>query len=120
FSTGGRVSGVIDFYYACHEYLLFDLAIICNDWTYGDSSQEHKPHLWRAFMSGYTHRYTPGTAEIMAWPAMLSAAALRFWVSRLIDAYFPMSGEDVHIKDPAPFRDLLIAHRNWTPPLVDP
>lgn len=120
FDASSRVTGIIDFYYACHDYLLFDLAIICNDWAYESSSQNHQPHLWRAFMSGYIHRYTPDTPEIMAWPAMLRAAALRFWVSRLIDAYFPMSGEDVHVKDPTPFRDLLATHRDRTPVLIDP
>jgi homoserine kinase type II len=111
-----RVSGVIDFYYACHDYLLFDLAIICNDWAF-DAHMHYQPALWQAFMAGYARRYPPDAAARAAWPALLRAAALRFWVSRLIDAYFPMSGEDVHVKDPAPFRQLLLAHRAAAPEL---
>ncbi|HET7314796.1 homoserine kinase [Salinisphaera sp.] len=112
-----RVSGLIDFYYACHDYLLFDLAIICNDWAFGDD-ERYRPAFWQAFMHAYTRRRAPTDAEIAAWPAMLRAAALRFWASRLIDAYFPMSGEVVHIKDPAPFKRLLLAHREAAPALV--
>ncbi|WP_423823086.1 homoserine kinase [Salinisphaera sp. SPP-AMP-43] len=114
-----RVSGLIDFYYACHDYLLFDLAIICNDWAFDDRDRYQAEH-WQAFMRAYARRRSPTDAEIAAWPAMLRAAALRFWVSRLIDAHFPMSGEDVHIKDPTPFKRLLLAHREAVPPLLAP
>lgn len=113
----GRVTGVIDFYYACHDHLLFDLAIICNDWAF-DHEQRHSTALWHAFMAHYTQLRQPNEDEVTAWPAMLRSAALRFWVSRLVDACFPMSGEDVHIKDPAPFRRLLLSHRNAPPALV--
>ncbi|KEZ79324.1 homoserine kinase [Salinisphaera hydrothermalis] len=112
-----RVSGLIDFYYACHDYLLFDLAVICNDWAF-DDDEHYCPTHWQAFMTAYTRRRTPDAAEVAAWPAMLRAAALRFWASRLIDAYFPMSGEVVHIKDPAPFKRLLLAHRADPPALA--
>ncbi|MGN8159990.1 homoserine kinase [Salinisphaera sp. RV14] len=112
-----RVSGLIDFYYACHDYLLFDLAIICNDWAF-DDDERYDPAQWQAFMRAYGRRRTPDEAEHAAWPAMLRAAALRFWASRLIDAYFPMSGEVVHIKDPAPFKRLLLAHRAAAPALI--
>lgn len=112
-----RVSGVIDFYYACHEYLLFDLAVLCNDWAHDDALRFHPGH-WQAFMAVYARRRPPTAAEHSAWPAMLRAAALRFWASRLIDAYFPMSGEVVHIKDPAPFKRLLLAHRDHAPGLL--
>ncbi len=112
-----RVSGLIDFYYACHDYLLFDLAIICNDWAF-DDAEHYCPAQWQAFMNAYVRRRTPDEAERAAWPAMLRAAALRFWASRLIDAHFPMSGEVVHIKDPAPFKRLLLAHRADAPALM--
>lgn len=112
-----RVSGLIDFYYACHDYLLFDLAIICNDWAF-DDNHHHQAELWQAFMAAYARRRTLTDAENAAWPAMLRAAALRFWASRLIDAHFPMRGENVHIKDPAPFKHLLLAHREAAPSLA--
>ena len=112
-----RVSGLIDFYYACRDYLLFDLAVICNDWAV-DDDERYQPTHWRAFMTAYSRRRPPDETEITAWPAMLRAAALRFWVSRLIDMHFPMSGEVVHVKDPAPFKRLLLAHRVDAPALM--
>ncbi|ROO25287.1 homoserine kinase [Salinisphaera orenii] len=114
---GQRVSGIIDFYFACQEYLLFDLAVICNDWAY-DDQRRHLPDHWAAFAGAY-HRRRPLTdAEIRAWPAMLRAAALRFWVSRLVDYHFPMDGDVVHIHDPTPFEALLRRHREQAPSLI--
>lgn len=110
-----RVSGVIDFYYACHDYLLFDLAVICNDWAFDNSV--FQTARWQAFIDSYQRHQTLGASEQAAWPLMLRAAALRFWVSRLIDYHFPMSGEVTHVHDPAPFERLLHSHRASPPPL---
>lgn len=111
-----RVSGVIDFYYACYDYLLFDLAVICNDWAF-DTDGAYVPERWQTFMSAYDRRRALTAAEHAAWPAMLRAAALRFWASRLIDYHFPMDGDVTHIHDPRPFERLLRAHRSAAPAL---
>ncbi|CAN0146020.1 unnamed protein product [Chrysoparadoxa australica] len=113
-----HVSGLIDFYYACHDHWLFDLAVICNDWCHQPDGR-HLPDHWRAIVHAYRRRRPFTPAEVEAWPMMLRAAALRFWVSRLADWHFPQSGHDTHQKDPQPFADLLIAHRNAPPRLLN-
>lgn len=110
---GDRVAGIIDFYYACYECLLFDLAGICSDWAFQNG--RFLPEHWQAFVSAYTRRRPLTPEEIAAWPAMLRAVALRFWVSRLIDAYFPMGGPDVQIHNPTPFKALLLSYRTSPP-----
>lgn len=113
-----RVSGVIDFYYACHDYLLFDLAVICNDWAFDDDGRYNPAH-WSAFISAYARRRPLADAEYAAWPAMLRAAALRFWASRLVDYHFPMDGDVTHVHDPSPFERLLRCHREHAPALSE-
>ncbi|MBV8045666.1 MAG: homoserine kinase, partial [Paludibacterium sp.] len=69
------------------------------------------PALARAFLAGYQAVRPLEAAERELWPVMLRAAALRFWVSRLLDLHFPMEGALTYTKDPGVFHTLLAAHR---------
>ncbi|OWY37400.1 homoserine kinase [Xenophilus sp. AP218F] len=107
---GDAIAGFIDFYYACNDVLLYDVAIAVNDWARGETG-EIDPQLARAFLAGYQAARKLSEEEIAAWPVMLRAAALRFWTSRLHDLYQPMDGELTYTKDPRVFQKLLEAHR---------
>ena len=96
----GQLSGVLDFYFAGEDCLLFDLAVVANDWCLNGATL---PEL----LTGYQCRRALNDAEIAAWPAMQRAAALRFWLLRLEVRHRPRGGEVVTIKDPEHFRQLL-------------
>jgi len=108
---GDTLCGIIDFYYACNDVLLYDVAVTINDWCSEPSGRLDEKRV-QAMFGNYIQKRKLTQLEYKAWPVMLRAAALRFWLSRLQDLYFPRPGEITHTKDPTVFRNILQAHIN--------
>ena len=114
--VGHALTGIIDFYYACNDYLLYDLAVTVNDWCSLEDG-EIDMDLYAALITAYRAEREFHQHEHKVWEYMLRTAALRFWLSRLQDQLFPKDGEITHIKDPRSFKKILQARINHTPDL---
>lgn len=106
----GRLSGFFDFYFAGVDTLLFDLAVTCNDWCVDLASGASDPVRSRALLSSYQAVRPLSPAEQQAWPVLLRAAALRFWLSRLFDLHQPRAAQMLTPHDPAHFERILRQH----------
>jgi homoserine kinase type II len=100
---------VIDFYFACDDALLYDVAIAVNDWCVEpaatlDSARTH------AFIDGYSKLRPLEAFEREMWPVMLRRAALRTWLGRLGYNFFPRDSHMTIPKDHEFSRRLLEHH----------
>ena len=106
-----KLSAFIDFYYACNDHLILDIAITINDWC-SNSDGSLKKEKFDLFLNGYQSIRMLQSSELKYLNNALRLAALRFWLSRL-DAYYNiLESESVSIKDPNYFRKVLLNRQN--------
>ncbi len=104
---GKAIGGVIDFYFAGCGPWLFDLAVTVNDWCVDLDSGAFDEARAGALLEAY-HALRPLRDEERGfWRAMLRAAALRFWISRLYDLHVPRPASVLEPHDPARFERML-------------
>lgn len=115
-SEAPMMGGFIDFYFAGCDSWLFDVAVAINDWCIVRETGALKPKLVQAWLDAYAAERPFTQAEQEAWPMMLRAAALRFWVSRLYDFHMPRAAETLKPHDPGHFERILRLRREQTPP----
>ena len=102
-----RLTGVFDFYFAGTDTWLFDLAVCLNDWAIDLSTGEHDAERADALLAAYESVRPLNASERALLPAMLRAAALRFWISRLWDFHLPREASMLKPHDPAHFERVL-------------
>ena len=102
-----RLCGFFDFYFAGTDTLLFDVAVCLNDWCTDLDSGRLEDKRAVAFMAAYQAVRALDANEARLLPALMRAAALRFWISRLWDWHLPRSAALLQPKDPTHFERVL-------------
>jgi homoserine kinase type II len=118
------ISGVIDFYHAGYSPLLFDLAVIVNDWAVNhvpeDVGQQplgadnvYDERKLRVLIDAYAAVRQLTSVELMLLPRFLEMAALRFWLSRLQTLHLPGYQQQIKegdcVKSPDEMKRILLA-----------
>jgi homoserine kinase type II len=106
---GDRVSGLIDFYFACNDAYAYDLAVMLNAWCFDDDGGFNAA-MSRALIDGYRRHRDLDAAETEALPQLATGAALRFTLTRLYDWLHPDETAIVCPKDPRDFAARLRFH----------
>lgn len=105
--VGDKLTGCFDFYFAGVDTWLFDLAVTVNDWCINLASGRLDDARVRALLDAYRAVRPFTDDEAAAWPLLLRAAALRFWLSRLYDLHVPRAAELLTPHDPTHFERIL-------------
>jgi homoserine kinase type II len=99
---GNRVSGLIDFYFACTDIMAYDLAVTHAAWCFA-ADGSYRPAIGEALVAGYhARRPLPGEAWA-ALPILARGAAMRFLASRAYDWLHTPADALVTRKDPMAF-----------------
>jgi homoserine kinase type II len=104
---GGQLSGLFDFYFAGVDSYLFDIAVCINDWCIDLESGRLAEERATALVAAYDAVRPLASVELRLMPAMLRAAALRFWISRLWDVHLPRDASLLTAHDPTHFERVL-------------
>jgi homoserine kinase type II len=104
-----RLTGFFDFYFAGVDAFVFDIAVCLNDWCSDAETGRLNEVLAQSFVSAYDAVKPLSGDELRLLAAMMRAAALRFWLSRLWDLHLPRQAHILQAHDPAPLERVLRA-----------
>jgi homoserine kinase type II len=109
FFLGDRLSGLIDFYFACTDTLAYDVAICLNAWCF-ESDHAYNVTKGRALLQAYAAKRALSVTERDALPLLARGAAMRFLLTRLVDWLNVPPGALVKPKDPLEYHRKLRFH----------
>ena len=112
-----HLTGFFDFYFAGLDTWMFDIAVCLNDWCVDLATGAHNADRAQSFMTAYNAERPLTGAEWAMLPAMLRAAALRFWISRLWDYHLPRVASMLKAHDPGHFERVLRQRLNYPVPM---
>ena len=111
FFLGTKLSGLIDFYFACSDTLFYDVAVCLNAWCF-EVDHSYNVTKGRALLNAYNRVRALSDAERRALPILARGAAVRFLLTRLVDWLAVPDGALVRPKDPLEYYRKLRFHQS--------
>jgi homoserine kinase type II len=111
FFLGDKLSGLIDFYFACTDTLAYDVAVCLNAWCF-EPDHSYNVTKGRALLQSYATVRALSAAERAALPMLARGAAMRFLLTRLVDWLAVPDGALVKPKDPLEYYRKLRFHQS--------
>ena len=115
FFRDDRLTGMIDFYFACNDVFAYDLGVCVNAWCF-EKDRSFNVTKARRMLTAYRNVRDFSAAELDALPLLARGSALRFLLTRLYDWLHTPPGAMVTLKDPLEFLAKLRFHRNVSGP----
>ena len=115
FFLGDKLSGLIDFYFACNDFFAYDIAVCLNAWCF-EKDRSFNITKAKKLLSAYRKVRSFSPEELEALPILARGAAMRFLLTRLYDWLHHPEGALVRPKDPLEYRDKLRFHQNVAGP----
>jgi len=110
FFSGEKLTGVIDFYFACTDVLIYDLMLTFNAWCFEPTGPNQQKIT--LFLEAY-QKERPLSGTEMRWLTFFGrAAALRIVATRLYDWFHPVAGAVITPKDPGHYLNILSFHQS--------
>ena len=105
----GKVSGLIDFYFSCNDYFVYDLCICINAWCF-NYKNEFQIDLFQNLLKGYQSIRKLEEEEINVIPLLCHASSLRFLLTRIDNWKNKNDLDIVNYQDPMEFLKRLEFH----------
>ena len=107
-----KITGVIDFYFSCYHFFLYDISIVINDWCFDSNGKIFNYEYYKAILNGYNEHKKITQQEIDSFNIILRSAAVRILVTRLHDYIFHPKDAIVKKKDPYQYYNILKWHQS--------
>ena len=108
-----KISGIIDFYFSCNDFIAYELALTINAWCFNDDLTFNYKN-YNSLMMGFENVSSLNIEEKASMNVLLRGAAVRILVTRLYDKIFHPDDALVKLKDPEEYLNILKWHQQNT------
>ena len=114
FFKGNKLTGIIDFYFSCHDFYAFEIAICLNAFCFEGKNENLSFNVTKAkkFIDGYSSIRKLSEDEKKSLKILSQGAAMRFLLTRVFDYLNVIEGAVVKVKDPIEYLKRLEFHKN--------